>query len=166
MVEPAGLVGVFAAPSAAAEAARALRSAKYQVRAAMPAPFPEVMDAVGRPPSKLGLVTIGGAALGGALGLWLAIGTSLAWPLRVGGKPIVSLPAFLVIVFESAVLIGALANFLGLAFLAVRARRTHPVPTDPRFSRDRIGLFVPGAPDAAAEDLLWKSGAEEVRRVA
>jgi len=165
MRELAGIVGVFAAPSTAAAAARALRSKGHEVRASMPAAFPEVLEAIGRPPSRLGLATLGAAALGAVLGLALSVGTSLAWPLRVGGKPIVALPAFLVIVFEMAVLVGALVNFFGLAFLAARARRTHPVPEDARFSRDRIGLFVPGGADAAVEELLRKSGAEEVRRV-
>jgi ActD protein len=163
---PEGLFAIFDAPAAAAAGARAMRDAGHEVRAAMPAPFPEVMEAIGRPHSRLGLFTIGGAVLGGALGLLLAVGTSLSWPLRVGGKPVVSLVAFLVIVFESAVLIGALANFLGLAVAAAMARRDHPVPFDARTSRDHISLFIPGAPGEAAEIALRESGAVEVRRVA
>ena len=160
-----GLFALFDTPSAAAAAIRTLRAAGHEVRAAMPAPFPEVMEALGRPPSRLGLLTLSAAMIGGALGLALTIGTSLAWPLHVGGKPVVSLIAFLVIVFESAVLIGALANFFGLALAAARARRTHPVPFDVRASHDRIALFVPGAPGEEAAEALRRSGAEEVRHV-
>jgi hypothetical protein len=163
---PEGLLAIFDSPALAAAGVRAMRARGHEVRAAMPAPFPEVMEALARPHSRLGLFTIGGAVLGGALGLLLAVGTSLSWPLRVGGKPVVSLVAFLVIVFESAVLIGALANFLGLAVAAFLGRRDQPVPFDARASRDRVAIFVPGAPGEAAETALRECGAEEVRRVA
>ena len=162
---PEGLLAIFDTPALAAAGVRAMRAAGHEVRAAMPAPFPEVMQALGRPDSRLGLFTIGGAMLGGALGLLLTVATSLSWPLRVGGKPVVSLVAFLVIVFESAVLIGALSNFFALAVAAARARRRHPVPFDPRSSRDSIALFVPGAPGEAAEAALRENGALEVRHV-
>lgn len=162
---PEGLLALFDAPALAAAAARAMRAAGHEVRAAMPAPFPEVMEALGRPPSRLGLFTIGGAALGAALGLLLTVGTSLSWPLQVGGKPIVSLVAFLVIVFELAVLIGALANFLGLAVGAAMGRRDRPVPFDARTSRDHVSLFIPGDPGPAAESALRQAGAVEVRHV-
>src|SRR5512140_691780 len=163
---PEGLLALFDTPSQAAAGVRAMRAAGHEVRTAMPAPFPEVMEALGRPHSRLGLFTIGGAALGGALGLLLAVGTSLSWPLRVGGKPVVSLVAFLVIVFESAVLIGALANFIGLAVAAAMARRDQPVPFDARASRDHVAVFIPGAPGEAAAEALRSLGAVEVRHVA
>ncbi|MGZ6143970.1 MAG: quinol:electron acceptor oxidoreductase subunit ActD, partial [Myxococcales bacterium] len=143
---PEGLLALFDKPSLAAKGVRAMKAAGHEVRAAMPAPFPEVMEAMQRPHSRLGLFTIGAALLGGGLGLLLTIATSLSWPLRVGGKPVVSLVAFLVIVFESAVLIGALMNFIGLAVTAYLARRDYPVPFDARASRDRVAVFIPGKP--------------------
>jgi hypothetical protein len=163
---PEGLLALFDAPALAASAVLDMKAAGHEVRAAMPAPFPEVMEALGRPRSRLGLFTLGGAALGGFLGLLLSAGTSLSWPLRVGGKPIVSLVAFLVIVFESAVLIGALANFLGLAVAAALGRRDHPVPFDARASRDHVAVFIPGDPGPAARAALLRAGAVEVRHVA
>ncbi len=163
---PEGLLALFDKPSLAAKAVRAMKAAGYEVRAAMPAPFPEVMEALGKPHSRLGLFTIGGAMLGGFLGFLLTTGTSLSWPLRVGGKPIVSMVAFLVIVFESAVLIGALMNFIGLAVSAYLARRDHPVPFDARASRDHVSVFVPGRPPESAAAALREIGALEVRHVA
>ncbi|HEX9602995.1 MAG TPA: quinol:electron acceptor oxidoreductase subunit ActD [Myxococcales bacterium] len=162
---PEGVLGVFAEPAQAAGAVRSLRAAGHEVRAAMPAPYPAVMAALARPSSPLGFYTLAGALLGGAAGLALTVGTSLDWPLIVGGKPIVSMPAFLVVVFEAMVLVGAAVNSLALVGLGVRGRRRRRVPEDPRFSRDRIGVFVPGAA-VGAEDILHGGGAEEVRRVA
>ena len=161
-----GVLAVFADPSAAARAVRAAHAAgQRDVRAAMPAPFPEVMEALAQPRSLIGAVTLCGAVLGMGLGLWLTIGTSVALPISVGGKPIVSLPAFLVIVFEVTVLVGGLSNFLGMLIGAYIGRRKRFMPADPRFLRDRIGVFLPGAGDSARE-LLRSAGAEEVRDVA
>ena len=159
-----GVVAVFADVDEAAQAVRALKAEGIEVRAAMPAPFPQMQEALGRPISLIGLSTLTGAVAGGALGLLLAAGGSWAWPIVVGGMPIVSFPAFLVIVFEVAVLVGAVTNFCGLMSVAALGRMRRGVPHDPRFTRDRIGLFVPGGADHARE-LLSSRGAEEVRDV-
>jgi hypothetical protein len=165
MPRESGVLAVFADVSTAAAAVRALRAEGIDVRAAMPAPFPQMQEALGKPVSLIGLATLTGAVAGGALGLLLAAGGSWAWPIVVGGMPIVSLPAFLVIVFEVAVLVGALTNFVGLMSVAALGRMRRGVPYDPRFTRDRIGLFVPGG-KARARELLSTRGAEEVRDVA
>ena len=160
-----GVLAVFGDVSLAAGAVRALYEEGMEVRAAMPAPFPELVRAMNRPISLIGLSTLTGAVAGGALGLLLAAGGSWAWPIVVGGMPIVSLPAFLVIVFEVAVLVGTLTNFFGLVAISVLGRVRRGVPFDPRFTRDRIGLFVPGGA-ARAREILSSRGAEEVRDVA
>lgn len=160
-----GVLAVFTEPAAAARAVTAARQAGLtDVRTAMPAPFPEVMDALAQPRSFIDKVTLGGAILGMGLGLWLTIGTSLALPIMVGGKPIVSLPGFIVIIFEVTVLVGSVCNFAGMQVGAFLARRKSWVPPDPRFSRDRIGVFLPGAKDPAVA-LMQQAGAEEVRHV-
>jgi len=69
-------------------------------------------------PSKLKIFTLLGAAAGMAAGWGLTIYTSLDWPLRTGGKPIVAIPAYVIVAFELTILIGAIvtfAAFLGLA---------------------------------------------------
>ncbi len=157
-----GVLGVFGDVSLAAGAVRALHAEGMEVRAAMPAPFPEMVQALRRPTSLIGLATLTGAVAGGAIGLVLEAGGSWAWPIVVGGMPIVSFPAFLVIVFELAVLFGALTNFVGLMCIAILGRMRRAVPFDPRFTRDRIGLFVPGRA-ARARELFAAEGAEEVR---
>jgi len=167
-----GVLAVFSDPSAAAKAVRAAHlSGQRDVRAAMPAPFPEILEAMEQKRSIIGAVTLGGAGLGICLGLWLTIGTSLALPISVGGKPVVSLPAFLVIVFEVTVLVGGASNFIGMLIGTFIARRKSFMPADPRFLRDRIGIFIPGslATSVLGEKtraLLRAAGAEEVRDVA
>jgi len=162
----AGVLAVFQDPGHATAAVKALHAAGFaDVRARTPAPFPELMDALG-PPSKLGWGTFAGGILGVSGGFALTIGTSIDWPLVVGGKEIASVPPYVVIALECLILLGAFATLTELVIRLVRAYRIDPSPTDPRFSSDRIGILVRGADAARAEKILRDSGAEEVKREA
>jgi hypothetical protein len=166
MARDSGVLGIFADRAEAARVIRALREAGHRdVRAAMPAQFPEILEALGRPPSRLGIATMTGAAIGVAVGLALCIATSVSWPLITGGKPIVSMPPFVVISFELSVLVGALVNLASVVLLAGLGRRRRSVPRDPRFTTDRIGVFAVGGDPVVAERVLRSGGAEEVRHV-
>jgi len=160
-----GVLGTFGDPAAAARAIRALREQGYRVHAAMPAPFPEVVAALGKPRSRIDLVTLPGALLGFFLGIALTVGTSLSWRLVTGGKPIVSVPPFVIVVFEVTVLVGSLANLVAVSVGARRgaSRAAFPAPGD--FNAWLIGVHADGGAPAGAEALLRGAGAEEVRRV-
>jgi hypothetical protein len=108
-------------------------------------------------------VTATGAFLGCVGGFSLCIYSMYSWPLVVGGKELASLPPFVVIGYESFILLGALSNLLGMLALARLPQLKAPAPYDPRFSEDRIGVWVPGRGEAAerARDLLKGHGAEE-----
>jgi hypothetical protein len=82
----------------------------------------------------------------------------------VGGKELVSLPPFVVIGFESMILLGGISNLLGMLALARLPELKQTAPYDPRFSEDRIGVWVPCAGEAAAkvQEMLRGHGAEEV----
>lgn len=68
-------------------------------------------------PSPLKIFTLIGAAAGLAAGWGLTIYTSLDWPLRTGGKPIVAIPAYVIVAFELTILIGAIVTFGAFLFL-------------------------------------------------
>lgn len=160
----AGVLATFAEPAPAARAVRRLRERGYTVRAAMPAPFPEVVAALGRPRSPIQWVTFPGALVGLLFGIALTAGTSLAWPLVTGGKPIVSVPPFVIVIFELTVLVGSLTNLVAVSvgtWFGARPRAFPAVPFDP----ERVALFVAGGDPDAAERALREDGAEEVRRV-
>jgi ActD protein len=166
MSHESGVLAIFAEPAGAAGAVQGLRDAGFRdVRVAMPAPFPELMAAIGEPRSVVGRGVLLSTFLGVIGGFALCILTALSWPLVTGGKPIVSLPAFTVIAFEISVLVGGTATHAMLAYTTVTGRWRRRVPVkDPRFSTDRIGLFVVGD-SPAIEELLRTAGAEELRRV-
>jgi Protein of unknown function (DUF3341) len=163
--EAARVLGTFEDPATAARAIRALRDAGCQVRAAMPAPFPEVVAALGLKRSRLGFLTWPGALLGTICGVALPVTTSLAWPLVVGGKPIVALPAFVVIIFEVTVLVGSLTNLVASIGLGWSRGGLQPLHGGRTFHDDRIGVLASGADAAAAERILRAEGAAEVERV-
>lgn len=166
MPAEAGVLASFAEPAAAAAAVRALKEAGFaDVQVAMPAPFPEVVAAIGKPRSPIDLITFPGAIVGLLCGVGLTVGTSLAWPLVTGGKPIVSIPPFVIVVFEVTVLIGSLANLLAVSAGSWLGGRARVFPAHQSFNADRIGVFAAGGEVALAERLLRQGGAVEVARV-
>ena len=113
------------------------------------------------------MFTLIGGIAGCAIGAWLTLYMSYDWPLVLGGKPIGSIPPYVVIMFEMTILFGALSTILGILFNALfAARRLGTVAYDPRFTNDKFGIFVPAETARAGpvESLLRGAGAEEVRR--
>jgi hypothetical protein len=159
-----GALGSFAEPAPAARVARRLRERGFEVRAAMPAPFPDVVAALGRPRSPIQWVTFPGALVGLLGGIALTAGTSLSWALVTGGKPILSWPAFIVVIFELTVLVGSLTNLLAVSVGTRVGARPEFFPTGVPIDSEAIVLFAAGDP-AGAEQALRDEGATEVRRV-
>jgi hypothetical protein len=160
---PADVIGTFAEPGQAAAAIRVLRRSGFTVRAAMPAPYPEVVLALGRPASAMNLVTLPMALVGLCAGAALVAGTALDWPLVTGDQPIVPFPPLVIIGFEVAVLFGALATLGSLAAGIRRGSGAEAFPAGERFDGDRIGVAASGGDPGEAERLLRSGGAEEVR---
>lgn len=162
------LLAVFAENASAVRAIRALRERGHtRIEAYSPAPDDALEAALGSPSSPIHGFTLIGGLIGCASGLALTVWTSLELPLVTGGKPIVSLPPYLIIAYESTILLAALATFAGF-LIHTGLPRLQPVPWyDPRFSQDRCGVLVTTTADEAlaARELLASAGAEEVRGV-
>jgi hypothetical protein len=91
-----------------------------KLKVVMPHPDHEVEELVENyvPRSKLKYFTLAGTLSGFIGGFALTIGTVLDWPLITGGKPLISIPAFIVIVFEMTILLGATFSLLGFLILS------------------------------------------------
>ncbi len=151
------------------EAYHSLKEQGFKIeRFFSPVPVPEIEDDLIPKPSPIRWIVLFGSLTGISLALLLTIGTSVAWPLVVGGKPIISVPPFVVITFELMVLIGSIANLLGLFGLSRLPKRVNEPAYDPRFSDDRFGLLVQVPPDRelVAREILETSHAEEIHEVA
>jgi hypothetical protein len=168
-VGEAGVLGVFAHVDTTVRAIRELRAKGFQTIATYsPVPLPELEEALtghGLPSSPVRLFTLVGALTGTASGFALTIWSSLKWNLVTGGKPIVSIPPFVVIAFEMTILLGGLCTLLGL-LVAGRLPSLRGSPRyDTRFTNDRFGIEVTCRPEqtAAVEAILRQAGADEVR---
>ena len=160
----AGVLASFEHIDAATDAIRALRARGHRDMTVYSShPNHELEEALETPTSPVRLFTLVGGLTGCTAGFAMAIWMNLDWPLLVGGKPMASVPAFVVLGFELTVLIGALSSVLGVALLALLLRNKGAA-YDPRFSDDRIGIFVPAAGDQAraVEELVRAAGAVEV----
>ena len=87
-----------------------------QVR--MPYYVPEALQLIGKKPDRLRFFPLVGGIAGFGSGLALTIYSVLSWPIIVGGKPIVSLPPFLLIGYLLTILFGSLGAFAGFLLLA------------------------------------------------
>jgi hypothetical protein len=165
------VVGVFAHVDTTVKALEELRAKGYHdLTVYTPVPVHEIEDVLERdkPVSPVRLFTLLGALTGTASGFLLTIWTSLSWGLIVGGKPVASIPPFVVIAFELTILFGGVATLIGLITLGRLPRFKPTAAYDPRFSSDRFGVAVHCAPDrsASVRQILQAAGAEEIKAVA
>ena len=163
-----GVLGSFVHVDGAVDAIKGLRARGHtDLTVYTAAPNHEIEEALEHKISPVRLFTLFGGLTGVTSGLAMTYYTSLDWPLLVGGKPIATVPPYVVFMFELMVLFGALASVFGVAILSLR-KPTTGILYDEHFSDDRIGIFVPCAADrlAEVEGLLKQNGSVEVRRAA
>ena len=89
-----------------------------RIRVITPFGVPEVEEILPGKRSKVRFFALIGAAGGTVTGLAFTILPALSWPLVIGGKPIVSLPPFIIIAFALTILFGALSTFAGFLLLS------------------------------------------------
>jgi len=160
-----GVLASFVHVDAATDAIRALRARGHRnLVVYSAAPYHEIEEALDQSVSPVRLFTLIGGLTGCAAGFGMTIWMSLDWPLITGGKPIASIPPYVVIAFELTILLGALSTVAAVAFLSVFMGK-RGIAYDPRYSDDQIGVFVPAGADqlAPVEQLLRAAGAVEVR---
>lgn len=151
----------FADPDHLLEAVRRLQAEGHRVLDTYtPFPVHGMDEALGQRPSRLPRACLAFAVLGLAGALALQIWTSVFdYPVRVGGKPHLSLPAFIPVTFELTVLLaglGVVASFFLVARLRPRLRvpDLHPGTSDHRFvlvAEVKAGSSVAEATALAAE---------------
>ena len=143
MANAHGAVAYFKS-SAEILAAAKQASAKYSnVETYTPFPIHGMDDALGIQPSIVPWATLLGGLTGFATALFLQIWTSaIDWPINVGGKPMISGPAFIPILFELTVLLGGLST-AGFMLVLNGLPNFKPNPFDPRISDDRFALYIP-----------------------
>jgi hypothetical protein len=148
MVKPIyGVMAEFDSPTALVNAARAAREKGYRkLDAYTPFPIEELSDALHLHKNKLPLIVLIGGIIGGLTGYLLQYYISVIYyPINVGGRPLHSWPAYIIITFELTILFAALSAVLGLLGLCGLPMPYHPTFNVPRFalaSRNRFFLCI------------------------
>lgn len=78
----------------------------------------QVEEILREPPSKLRFFTLVGAIAGMIVGFALTILTVRSWPLITGGKPLISIPPFIIIAYELTILFGSICTLIGFLILS------------------------------------------------
>ncbi len=161
------LIGSFADEENCVGAIRALKRARVEpTRAFAPFPSEHLLEAIGHRKSPLRALVLAGGITGALSGFALTIGTSMEWNLIAGGKPIISMPPFIIIAFELMILFGGISAVLGFLWWAGMPALDPIEGYSERFSADRFGILVkcPEADSARIEAILRGAGADEVVR--
>jgi hypothetical protein len=152
MSETKGILASYEYVDSAVNAIEKLRAGGLKkITAYMPYPEHLIEDALGYDQSPVRVWTLAGGLCGAAGGFAFTAFTSMDWPLVTGGKPILSMPAYVVISFEMMVLFGALSTIIGL-FINSRLPYLKPmVVYDPEFSGGRFGVYITAPPERLDE---------------
>ena len=112
------LAGIYPDEKSFISAIKALKQKGYKnIFAVTPCPVHGLEDLLEIKRSWIPWVTFVFGSFGCLFGLWFTWWTSAVdWPLIVGGKPFWSLPAFIPVIFECTILLGALSSVGALLY--------------------------------------------------
>lgn len=141
-----GIMAEFDSAQALVDAAHKTHEAGYKkIDAYSPFPIEGLAEAI-HVRNDVPLVVLIGGIIGGLTGFfmqyWMA---AVDYPLNIGGKPLNSWPAFIVITFEMTILFAGVSAVFGMLALNGLPMPYHPVFNVPRFSsasKDRFFLIV------------------------
>jgi hypothetical protein len=150
----ADLLLEFDDPERLLDAARRLHADGRRFRAFTPFPIDGLAELAGFEEALVPKLAFWGGVAGAVTGFGMQVYANLAYPIDIGGRPLVAWPAFLLIAFELMVLFAVLAAILGMLLLNRLPKLNHPIFDARRFSLaqgDRFFLLLPDAdPEASA----------------
>jgi len=142
-----GLMAEFTSAADLAIATRRAREAGYRrMDAYSPFGIEAVTEELGFHRTKVPLVCLIGGIFGGLAGFFLQYWIHvLNYPQNIGGRPLNSWVAFIVVTFECTILGASVSALLGMLALNGLPQPYHPVFNVPRFafaSKDRFFLAI------------------------
>lgn len=179
-----GLMAEFTSTDALLSAAERVYQEGYRrIDALTPMPVHGLAEAMGYDDRRIQKLILAGGIMGTLFGLSLQLHVNLVgwnlsigsvylsgYPLNIGGRPLLSLPAFIVPAFETTILLAALTAVFGTLILCGFPQPYHPVFNVKRFrergSQDGLFLCVEAADPKyhhdRTRDLLQSLGARGV----
>jgi hypothetical protein len=160
------LLGVFPDVQTAVGGVDALLEAGFSNRdydVLTDTPYPE--DAFGEhtAPHKLFAFPFIGAFCGLSMALLVTIGTQISYPMITGGKPLLSIPPMINVMYEGTMLGAILFTIIGIIFES-RLPNLGPAPYDPRITEGYLGVLVTRTDGmaSAAERAMRDAGAIDI----
>jgi len=162
------VLGLYENADTAAEGARNLREAgftsdDYEVMTGNPYPEGAFGEHVKK--NKLFRFSLFGAFIGFITAFLFVFATQTAFPLVTGGKPILAIPASMIIMYEFTLLVAMIFTVIGVIFESRLPRPGGAGPLyDARITLGYIGLLVTVDESRIgnAQQALQSGGAEEV----
>ena len=169
------MMAEFDDTTALVEAARRTYGEGYrQFEAYSPFPIHDLFEVMHIRDKRVGLLVLLGGLTGLCTGLGLQIWVSaIAYPLNVGGKPLVSWPMFIPVTFELTILFASITAVLSWIVLSGLPLPYHPVFNVARFAShaSQTGFFLaiertdPKFERAQTFEFLKGLGAKEINEV-
>lgn len=155
-----GLLAEFGDQDALLQAARRARAEGYsRLDAYTPYPVEGLAEELGFRTTRVPLVVLIGGILGAVGGYFLQVWLNVwSYPLNVGGRPLNSIPSWIIVTFELTILCAALFAVLGMLALNGLPMPYHPVFNVPEFalaSTNRFFLVIEAA-DTRFDRLLTR----------
>ncbi len=162
------VLGLYNDPNQAADAMDALKNAGFALGTfdvLTGTPYPEGAFGEHVPQHRLFRFPAFGAIIGFTLALFLTAATQIAYPLVTGGKPILSLFAMLVILYEMSMLSAVISTVVGIV-IESRLPNVNPGVYDNRITEGLIGVVITTDDDMTdtAIDALNSAGAMEIKQ--
>jgi hypothetical protein len=131
-----GLLAEFGDQDRLLEAARRSRAAGYTyLDAYTPYPVEGLAEALGFETTRVPLLVLLGGLLGGSGGFGLQVWLNVVdYPINIGGRPLNSIPSWIIVTFEMTILGASLFAVLGMLALNRLPMPHHPVFGVPEFA--------------------------------
>jgi hypothetical protein len=168
--EPAFLVAEFAEPKPMLEAAKTLREEGWRVELHSPFPVKGMKEALGFTDRTVPHAFLVGGIVGAVAGFGIQAYANWAYPLDVGGRPLIAVPAFMLIVFELMVLCSVLTGIATMFAKNHLPRLHYPLFDAARFhlasdNRFFVSLALDGCDEGKARAALDRQGPASVEKV-
>ena len=169
------VAGLFNTPNEIMHATSAVAEKGYKYwDANTPYPVHGLDRAMKLGPSPMGYFALAFGLTGAALALLLMVYTMVIdYPMNIGGKPDLSLPAFIPVTFELTVLLAAIGTVVALLFVFFKfpdnANPLHDTNYMKRCTSDKFGLYIEARDEkfneAEIHTLLKSLGAFEIENI-
>lgn len=161
------ILGLYVDPNNAADAMDGLKDSGFErgtFDVLTGTPYPEGAFGEYVPQHRLFRFPAFGAIMGFSLSLFLTTATQLAYPLITGGKPILSIFAMLIIMYEMTMLSAVIFSVIGIIFES-RLPNINPGVYDARITEGYIGVVITVDDEDLdkAKKVLEKTGSEDIK---